>query len=51
LTTDKKVFNICTASTIVKAKWVPGREYLISSIHKQTNSSLLNVWHGMKPNY
>jgi WD40 repeat protein len=51
LTTDKKVINICTASPIAKAKWVPGREYLISSIHKQNNSSLMNVWHGMKPNY
>lgn len=34
LTTDKKVFNICPAYPISKAKWVPGREYLISSIHK-----------------
>lgn len=51
LTTGNKVFHICTANTIAKAKWIPGSEFLISSIHKQSNSSLLNVWHGMKPNY
>lgn len=51
LTTDKKVFNICPAYPISKAKWVPGREYLISSIHKQGGSNLLNVWHGLKPNF
>lgn len=49
--TDKKVFNICTSNAIAKAKWVPGHEFLVSSIHKQCTTSLLNIWHSIKPNF
>jgi len=45
------MFSISTAEQTIKANWIPGRDFQISSIQPTYfGETKLSVWHALKPN-